>query len=354
MKVEIAKRFCAAYKRSMPLLKTDQIPLTIRARRNRRTAAIRSLVEETHLRAADFVAPFFVVAGEKRNEPIATLPGISKLSVDLVLGEAEKLHRAGIPAVALFPVTDSSIKDPYGSHALDENGVVPSAIKILKKEIPSLCVIADVALDPFTSHGHDGVVGENEEVLNDETVEILSKMALILAESGTDFVAPSDMMDGRVGVIRKMLDIHNFEGVGILSYTAKYASCLYAPFRSALGSTLKFGDKKGYQLNPANIREALRQAALDVEQGADILMIKPALLYLDVIAKMKESFRVPIAAFHVSGEYVRVMAAHEKGYLDAPKVFYEEFLSIKRSGADFIFTYAISQVLHFLSTLKVL
>lgn len=330
------------------ILELEGVKLDIlqRPRRNRKTAAIRSLVEETYLKASDFVAPFFLLPGKNRKEPIERLPGISRLSIDLILQEAENLHKAGVPAIALFPVIDPELKDVQGSAALDEEGVIPISVQILKRELPSLCVISDLALDPFTSHGHDGVVDSQGNILNDETVEILSRMALLSAQSGVDLVAPSDMMDGRVGAIRKILDTNGFHNVGILSYTAKYASALYAPFRDALGSTLKFGDKKTYQMNPANVREALRQAELDIGQGADMIMVKPALFYLDIISKLRETFRVPICAYHVSGEYAMVMAAHEKGYIDASKVFYEGLLSIKRAGADFIFTYAVPQILH--------
>jgi porphobilinogen synthase len=321
------------------------LSLSQRPRRNRHTAAIRALVEETNLRPADLVAPFFLLPGEKRKDPIATLPGVARLSLDHVLREAEALHRQGIPAIALFPVIDPDLKDAEGNETLNGEGLIPQAIRQLKKEIPSLCVIADVALDPYTSHGHDGIADDRGHIVNDATVEVLAKMAVVLAQAGVDIVAPSDMMDGRVGVMRQALDQQGFSSVGILSYTAKYASSLYAPFREALGSTLKFGDKKTYQMNPANSREALREARLDVAEGADMLMVKPALLYLDVIAKLKEATDIPICAYHVSGEYAMVMAAHEKGYLNASKVFFESLLSIKRAGADFIFTYAVPDVL---------
>jgi porphobilinogen synthase len=301
------------------------LSLSQRPRRNRHTAAIRALVEETNLRPADLVAPFFLLPGEKRKDPIATLPGVARLSLDHVLREAEALHRQGIPAIALFPVIDPDLKDAEGNETLNGEGLIPQAIRQLKKEIPSLCVIADVALDPYTSHGHDGIADDRGHIVNDATVEVLAKMAVVLAQAA--------------------LDQQGFSSVGILSYTAKYASSLYAPFREALGSTLKFGDKKTYQMNPANSREALREARLDVAEGADMLMVKPALLYLDVIAKLKEATDIPICAYHVSGEYAMVMAAHEKGYLNASKVFFESLLSIKRAGADFIFTYAVPDVL---------
>ncbi len=316
-----------------------------RPRRNRKTPAIRSLVEETLLRPADLVAPFFLLAGEKQKQQIASMPGVERLSIDHVLKEAEALHASGVPAIALFPVICPEEKNPQASAALHEEGLVPRALAILKREIPSLCIITDLALDPFTSHGHDGIVNEKGDVLNDATVEILAQMALVHAQAGADLVAPSDMMDGRVKAIRKKLDDYRHHDVGILSYTAKYASSLYSPFREALGSQLQFGDKKTYQMNPANIREALLEAALDEEEGADMLMVKPALFYLDVIAKMRAHSHLPICAYHVSGEYAMVMAAHERGFCDAQKVFLEALLSIKRAGADFIFSYAVPLIL---------
>lgn len=319
-----------------------------RPRRNRRSPAIRSLIEETILTPSDLVVPFFVLPGENEQQPMPNLPDISCLSVNAIVKEAEKLHRRGIPAVILFPVVPEDAKDHEGNYALSTEGIVPRAIETLKREIPSLCVIADLALDPYTSHGHDGIVGNNHEILNDTTVKRLAEIACVYARAGADFIAPSDMMDGRVGAIRKKLDSESLENVGIIAYTAKYASGLYRPFRDILGSAPKFGDKKTYQMHFANVREALLEAQLDEEEGADILMVKPALFYLDVIAKMKEATHLPISAYHVSGEYAMVMAAHEKGYLDAPRVFHEALLSIKRAGADFIFTYAAPQVLDFL------
>ncbi|HEY5236406.1 MAG TPA: porphobilinogen synthase [Rhabdochlamydiaceae bacterium] len=322
--------------------------LLARPRRNRKSSAIRHLVEENTLRAADLVMPFFVIEGENKQEEIKSLPGVCRLSLDLVLKEAEKLHRQGIPSIALFPMIDPKFKDERGTAALHEDGLIVRVLKTLKREIPSLCLITDIALDPFTSHGHDGVVDHRGYVMNDPTVEILCQMACLFGQAGADIVAPSDMMDGRIGAIRRQLDISGQQEVGILSYTAKYASSLYGPFREAVGSTLKFGDKKTYQMNPANSREAVRQAVLDAEQGADILMVKPALYYLDIIAKIKEKVHLPLCAYHVSGEYAMVMAAHANGWLDGPKVFHEALLSIKRAGADFIFSYAVPKVLPFL------
>jgi len=322
--------------------------LLARPRRNRKTSAIRNLVEENVLRPADLVMPFFVIEGEQKQEEIKSLPGVMRFSLDLILKEAEKIHRQGIPSIALFPVIDPKLKDEQGTAALHEDGLIVRVLQTLKREIPSLCLITDIALDPFTSHGHDGIVDRRGYVMNDTTVEILCKMACLFGAAGAALVAPSDMMDGRIGAIRRQLDLSGLQEVGILSYTAKYASSLYGPFREAVGSTLKFGDKKTYQMNPANSREAVRQAILDAEQGADILLVKPALYYLDVITKIKEEVHLPLCAYHVSGEYTMVMAAHANGWLDGPKVFHEALLSIKRAGADFIFSYAVPKVLSLL------
>jgi porphobilinogen synthase len=323
-----------------------------RPRRNRLTEGIRSLVQETRLSPSDLVAPFFLLDGERRKEEIPTLPGIYRQSLDLVLKEAEQLHSKGMRAVALFPKIPQEQKDPFGSLALHPEGIIPRAIRTLKEKIPSLLVIADIALDPYTSHGHDGILGEGGIVHNDATVEILVQMALLYARCQIDIVAPSDMMDGRVKAIRKALDQEFFENVSILSYTAKYASSLYAPFRDALGSKLQSGDKKSYQMNPANVREALIEAKLDEEEGADILMVKPALYYLDVIAKMRAASNLPICAYHVSGEYAMVMAADQLGFLNAQQAFYEGLLSIKRAGADFIISYATPQLICNCSALR--
>ncbi len=291
--------------------------------------------------------PFFVLDGEKRDETIPSLPGLYKLSVDKILKKAENLHKVGVPAVLLFPLEEH--KDATGSRALSPDGLIPRAVKALKKEIPSLCVICDVALDPYTSHGHDGVINKEGYVLNDETLKLLAQASLIFAEAGADLVAPSDMMDGRVEAIRRHLDAAKFQDVGILSYTAKYASSLYSPFRDTLKSHVAIGDKKGYQMDPRNSREAIKEAKLDELEGADALMVKPALFYLDVLAKIKEKTLLPVCAYHVSGEYAMIMAAQEKGYIDAEKAFLEALISIKRAGADFMISYALPQILHHLS-----
>ncbi|MBI3211774.1 MAG: porphobilinogen synthase [Simkania negevensis] len=316
-----------------------------RPRRNRKSPAIRNLLQETHLLASDLIYPFFVLEGEKKRESIEKMAGTERLSIDLILKEAEELYRQGIQAIALFPVVPLHLRDLEGSEGWREESLIPRAIQKIKQELPSLCLIADIALDPFTSHGHDGIIGERGEVENDLTVEALCKQALLYARAGADVVAPSDMMDGRVEAIRKSLDEEGFSYVSILSYTAKYASSFYYPFRSAINTRLLSGDKKGYQMNPANKREAVREALLDQKEGADMLMIKPALPFLDVIAAVKEAIYLPVGAYHVSGEYAMVIAADRMGYLNAKEVFYESLLSIKRAGADFIFTYAAKQVI---------
>lgn len=319
--------------------------LPIRLRRNRKSEAIRNLIRETRLTPHDLVAPIFLIEGEKMRIPIPSLPGIDRLSMDWALKEAKEFHQSGIQSIVLFPVIDSALKNPEGTEGSNPEGLLARAIREIKFALPDLCVMADIALDPFTSHGHDGLVSEKGEILNDETVDKLIEMALMQARAGVDVVAPSDMMDGRIGAIREALDQEGFENVSILAYSAKYASSLYGPFRDALQVKLSFGDKKTYQMDPANSREALLEAYLDEEEGADILMIKPATLYLDVITRLREQTKRPIAAYHVSGEYAMVMAAQAQGWLDAEKVFYETLLSIKRAGADLIFTYAIKQLL---------
>ncbi len=323
--------------------------LSKRPRRLRRSEGIRDLVQETHLRTGDLIVPLFVVEGTAQKQAIPKFPGIFRFSIDVLLKEAENLHKQGILAVALFPMMDASLKDSIGSMAQREDCILNRAIAALKRRLPNLLLISDVALDPYTSHGHDGIVNEKGEVLNDETVEYLVQMALLQARAGADFVAPSDMMDGRVRAMRDALDREGFSQVGILSYAAKFASKLYGPFREAVQSSLQFGDKKGYQLNPANRREALLEASLDENEGADLLLVKPALYYLDVLSALKAQSRVPVGAYHVSGEYAMVMAAHEQGVLDAPAVFWEALLSIKRAGADFIITYAYPQIAHYLA-----
>ncbi len=321
------------------------LDLPIRLRRNRQSEAIRQMVQETHLLPSHLCACFFLVEGENKKIPIHSMPGVFRFSIDLAIQEIEKMHRKGVRCVLLFPVLENHLRSSSAEEAWNSDGLLAQAIRAIKKAVPSMCVMADVALDPFTSHGHDGLVNEKHQIMNDETIECLIRMALMQAEAGIDFVAPSDMMDGRVGAIRKALDEQGYHHVGIMAYSAKYATSLYGPFRDALNVNLAFGDKKTYQMNPANVREALLEAKLDEEEGADILMIKPALFYLDVITKLRHQTNRPIAAYHVSGEYSMVMAAHLAGYLDAQKVFSEAFLSLRRAGVDLIFTYAADLVL---------
>lgn len=330
------------------ILKTTH-DLLKRPRRNRKSPAIRSLVQETTLQASDLIVPFFIVEGTNQRISIPSMPGIDRLSIDLLIKEAELLHAQGILGIALFPVIDPSLKDPSGAEAWNPHALIPQAIKALKKELPSLCVINDVALDPFTSHGHDGIVNPKGEIDNDESLDALVKQALCYAEAGTDIVAPSDMMDGRVKVIRKALDQEGLTQTSILSYAAKYASAFYGPFRNAIQTTLAFGDKKTYQLDPANKREAIKEALLDEEEGADMLLVKPGLPYLDIISAIREKSSLPVGAYHVSGEYAMVMAAHEKGFVNAEAVFLESLTSLKRAGSDFIFTYAAPQLLGLLN-----
>ncbi|MBF0288827.1 MAG: porphobilinogen synthase [SAR324 cluster bacterium] len=310
--------------------------LSHRPRRLRRTAAIRGLVRETHLQPADLIFPMFVTEGKKLRDPITTMPGQFRFSVNELVKECEELFELGIGAVNLFGY--STEKDDQATKAYDPNGLVQRAIRALKKSVPDLCVQTDIALDPYTHHGHDGLV-VGDEIVNDETVEVLCKMALSHANEGVDWVAPSDMMDGRVGAIRYSLDQAGFQNVGILAYSAKYASCFYGPFRGALDSAPKTGDKKTYQMDPANAREALHEIAMDIEEGADVVMVKPALAYLDIIAQARASFDIPIAAYNVSGEYSMIVAAAERGWVDQDRAMMESLLAIKRAGADMILTY---------------
>ena len=325
------------------LLSTAQTMLC-RPRRNRKTVAVRAMVQETHLHPSNLIYPLFVMDGSGIKDPISSMPGIYRLSLDLLLKEVESAVELGILAIALFPIIPMELKDKDGSESLNNEGLLQRAIKAIKEEVPEICVIADVALDPYTSHGHDGLVNSDGEILNDESVHVLVKMAILQAQAGVDMVAPSDMMDGRVKNIREGLDTEGFTNVSIHAYTAKYASAFYGPFREALSSNLRFGDKKTYQMNPANRREALIEAALDEQEGADILMVKPALAYLDVISELRRVTALPISAYQVSGEYSMIMAAAQNGWIDGEKVLWETLLSIKRAGADMIFTYAAPKI----------
>jgi porphobilinogen synthase len=312
--------------------------LTYRPRRLRRTEALRQLVQETHLRVQDLIYPLFVMEGENQRQEVESMPGCYRYTLDLLLKEVEEAANLGIPAVALFPVVPEEKKDPTGRESFNPEGLIQRAVRRLKQEIPEILVITDVALDPYSSEGHDGIVRDGV-ILNDETVEVLVKQALSQAEAGTDIVAPSDMMDGRVGAIREALDEQGYTDVAILAYSAKYASAFYGPFRDALGSAPKWGDKKTYQMDPANAREALREVELDEAEGADMVMVKPALAYLDIIYRVKEATNLPVAAYNVSGEYAMIKAAEQKGWIDGKKVMMESLLAMKRAGADMILTY---------------
>jgi porphobilinogen synthase len=310
-----------------------------RPRRNRRTEAIRRLVRETVLSPSDLVWPLFVVDGERREEPIASMPGCFRWSRDLLVARAREAFEAGVAAVALFPALDDASKDHRATESANPDGLLPRTVRDLKSAAPDLCVITDVAMDPYSADGHDGLVVDGE-IANDETLPILAAMAVAQADAGADLVAPSDMMDGRVGFIRRALDGAGHEGVGILSYAAKYASAFYGPFREALDSAPRHGDKKTYQMDPANAREALREVRLDVAEGADIVMVKPALPYLDVIAAVRAAVDVPVAAYQVSGEYAMLHAAAAGGSLDLDAALLESLTAIKRAGAGIVFTYA--------------
>lgn len=326
------------------LLKTQtSLNLPKRMRRNRMLESVRTLVEETHLHSGQLVAPLFLTEEGNEIEKIPSMPGTFRWPLSLLVQEVEQLASLGIQAINLFPKVPIEKKDRAGSYALNENNLVTQAVRLLKKEVPQVCLMVDIALDPYTDHGHDGIVSDRGEILNDATVLQLTEMALLLAEAGADIVAPSDMMDGRIRAIRETLDHHNFSSVGILSYAAKYASSFYGPFREALNSAPRFGDKKSYQLNPANSREALLESLLDEQEGADMLMVKPALPYLDILTKLRELTYLPLAAYQVSGEYAMIQAAAQQGWIDGKKVLLESLLSIKRAGADFILTYGAKE-----------
>lgn len=312
--------------------------MNIRPRRNRKMAGVRDLVRETQLSTNDLLLPLFLLEGSQKRIPVASMPGVDRLSLDLLLPEIEAAMQLGIRAFDIFPVVGEQYKDQLATYSYATENFYNRALTSIKKEFPEAVIMTDVAMDPYSSDGHDGIV-KNGKILNDASLEVLGKMALAQAEAGADIIGPSDMMDGRVGYIRELLDVHGFTEVSIMSYTAKYASAFYGPFRDALDSAPKFGDKKTYQMDPANRLEALREAALDEEEGADFLMVKPALAYLDVIRLLKDNSELPIAAYNVSGEYAMIKAAAMQGWLDYDRVMMESLLSIKRAGADIILTY---------------
>lgn len=309
-----------------------------RPRRNRKSPVIRALVEETKLSVSDLIFPVFIIGGENKKLEVQSMPGIYRFTPDLLLEEIAACVNLGINTFAPFPAIDEALKDPLAKESYNPEGLYPSTIRKIKENFPNVCLMTDVAMDPYNSDGHDGIVRDGK-ILNDETLEVLGKMALAQAQAGADMIGPSDMMDGRVGHIREVLDEHGFTDVSILSYTAKYASGFYGPFRDALDSAPKSGDKKTYQMNPANRLEALVEADLDIEEGADILMVKPAIPYLDVIRLLKDNYPLPIAAYHVSGEYAMIKAASEKGWINGTQCMVESLLSIKRAGASIILTY---------------
>ena len=323
---------------------STKLNLIHRPRRLRRTAGIRALIGENSVTADDLVAPLFVVDGKAAPEEIGSMPGVYRLSIADLVKECRALHKLGVRAVALFPKLDKALKTPHGAEALNPDTLVLRAIRAVKKTVPELLVVADIALDPYTTHGHDGVlIADGTDVDNDTTVAALAEMALLHAEAGTDIVAPSDMMDGRVGAIRRALDEAGHTGTAILSYAAKFNSAYYGPFRDAVGSAQAAGTKllgkQTYQLDPANRREALKDALLDEAEGADMLMVKPAGAYLDVLRELREATRLPVAAYQVSGEYSQIQAAAKLGWLDLRRTRDESLLAIKRAGADFILTY---------------
>jgi len=312
-----------------------------RPRRLRRDEFTRNLVREHVLTPHDLIYPVFVLDGSKRREPVASMPGVERVSLDLLLPVAEECAQLGIPALALFPVIDPKLKTEDGREACNPEGLVPRVVRALKQRFPQLGVMTDVALDPFTSHGQDGLLDASGYILNDETVEVLTRQALVQAEAGVDIVAPSDMMDGRIGAIRRALEAKGLVHTRIMAYSAKYASAFYGPFRDAVGSAANLGkaDKKVYQMDPANTDEALREVAMDIAEGADMVMVKPGMPYLDVVRRVKDEFRVPTFAYQVSGEYAMLQAAAQNGWLAGEAVMMESLLAFKRAGADGVLTY---------------
>jgi porphobilinogen synthase len=321
-----------------------------RMRRMRRDEFSRRLMRESELSSADLIYPVFVLEGEGRREPVASMPGIERLSIDLLLDEAAEIHELGIPAIALFPVTPLEKKSEDACEAFNPEGLAQRAVRALKDRLPELGVITDVALDPFTTHGQDGLIDTGGYVLNDETVEVLVKQAMSHAEAGADIVAPSDMMDGRIGAIRTALERAGQRNTRILAYAAKYASSFYGPFRDAVGSAANLGgnNKYSYQMDPANSDEALREVALDLAEGADMVMVKPGMPYLDIIRRVKDEFGVPVFAYQVSGEYAMLKAAAQNGWLDERAVVMESLLSFKRAGANAVLSYFAKAVGHWL------
>jgi len=321
-----------------PAQPADKLDLTIRPRRNRRTDWARRLVRESVLTTDDLIWPLFITEGRGR-VPVPSMPGVDRLSLDEAVREAGRAATLSIPVIALFPYTDPTLRDAEGSEALNPDNLICRAVRAIKQRVPQVGILCDVALDPYTSHGHDGLLRDGV-ILNDETVAVLVEQALVQAEAGCDVIAPSDMMDGRVGAIRAALDDKAFGDVQIMAYTAKYASAFYGPFRDAVGSAATLsGDKRTYQMDPGNSDEALREAELDIAEGADMIMVKPGLPYLDILRRIKDAFGMPTFAYQVSGEYSMIMAAAQNGWLDGDKAMMESLIAFKRAGADGVLTY---------------
>ena len=323
---------------------SESLGLVHRPRRNRKSEWARRLVREHVVTSNDLIWPIFIIDGEKQRVPVPSMPGVERYSVDEAVRAAHEAAEAGVPAIALFPFTDPSLRDPLGKEALNPGNLVCRTCRAIKAEVPEIGLITDVALDPYTSHGHDGLIRDGV-ILNDETVAVLVRQALVQAEAGCDIIAPSDMMDGRVGAIRAGLDAAGFNDVQIMAYSAKYASAFYGPFRDAVGSsTTLIGDKRTYQMDPANADEALREVELDIAEGADMIMVKPGLPYLDILHRVKAAFGMPTFAYQVSGEYAMIMAAAANGWLEGDKAMTESLIAFKRAGADGVLTYFAARI----------
>ena len=335
-----------------PATDTAPLDLTVRMRRNRQSEWRRRMVRENVLTTDDLIWPLFVVDGDNIRAPVPSMPGVARLSVDQAVREAARAAALTIPCLALFPYTDPSLRDEDGTQALNPDNLVCRAVRAIKREVPGIGILCDVALDPYTSHGHDGLLRDGV-ILNDETVAVLVRQALVQAEAGCDIIAPSDMMDGRVGAIRAALDDSGRSDVQIMAYAAKYASAFYGPFRDAVGSSATLqGDKRTYQMDPGNSDEALREIALDLEEGADMVMVKPGLPYLDIVRRVKDAFGVPTFGYQVSGEYAMIMAAAQNGWLDGDKAMTESLIAFKRAGADGILTYFAARMAETLRAAK--
>ena len=322
-----------------PASRAQPLDLSVRMRRNRKSEWARRMVRENVLTTNDLIWPLFVVDGNKTRIPVASMPGVERLSVDEIVRDAVRAAELDIPCIALFPYTEPGLRDDTGSEACNPDNLVCQALRAIKKEVPDIGILCDVALDPYTSHGHDGLM-RGDEIINDETVEVLVRQALCQAEAGCDVIAPSDMMDGRVGAIRAGLDAAGYTHVQIMAYAAKYASAFYGPFRDAVGSSKTLtGDKRTYQMDPGNSNEALREVELDIAEGADMVMVKPGLPYLDILARVKSTFGMPTFAYQVSGEYAMIQAAAQNGWLDGDKVMMESLIAFKRAGADGVLSY---------------